>query len=332
MLVWLHLGRAHRWNVFASCFVLLGMILVLPQSAGSADSNLSVTTQASSTKSTLMSIQFRTLQNGWAVGTGGTILKTIDGGKKWKRVTSGTSTLLTSVFFVDSSNGWVTGAGGFLSRTTNGGESWLPQSLDTQQALYGSTLRPQMSDGWSGEEARSFTRSMAANIGWNRPAARQRRSMRRTFLTTRKGTIVGALGTVLSTDDGGATWTPQETQHAVTLFDVFLTDSTTGWAVGNAGALFQTTDGGAKWVDQTLPCGKTCTRLTDLLKVRFTSPQEGWIVGERGMLYRTTDAGLTWSEGKSIASSSLFGLSFPDATHGWASGENGTIVHLQPGR
>jgi photosystem II stability/assembly factor-like uncharacterized protein len=140
------------------------------------------------------------------------------------------------------------------------------------------------------------------------------------------------LGTVRSTDDGGVTWTSQETQHAVTLFDVFFTDSTTGWAVGNAGALFQTTDRGAKWVDLTLPCGTTCTRLTDLLKVRFTSPQEGWIVGERGMLYRTTDAGLTWSEGKSIASSSIFGLSFPDAMHGWASGENGTIVHLQPGR
>ncbi|MBI5673544.1 MAG: hypothetical protein HZC50_09970 [Nitrospirae bacterium] len=66
--------------------------------------------------------------------------------------------------------------------------------------------------------------------------------------------------------------------------------------------------------------------------MRFTSPQEGWIVGERGMLYRTTDAGLTWSEGKSITLSSLFGLSFPDAMHGWASGGNGTIVHLQPSR
>ena len=105
-----------------------------------------------------------------------------------------------------------------------------------------------------------------------------------------------------------------------------------GWAVGNAGALFQTIDGGAKWVDQTLPCGKTCTKVIDLLKVRFTNQQEGWIVGERGMLYRTTDGGLTWSEGKSITPSSLFGLSFPDASHGWASGENGAIVHLQPSR
>ena len=87
--------------------------------------------------------------------------------------------------------------------------------------------------------------------------------------------------------------TSQETQSAVTLFDVFFTDSTTGWAVGNAGAMFQTTDSGTTWVDQTLPCGKTCTRVIDLLKIRFINQQEGWIVGERGMLYRTTDAGIT---------------------------------------
>jgi photosystem II stability/assembly factor-like uncharacterized protein len=68
------------------------------------------------------------------------------------------------------------------------------------------------------------------------------------------------------------------------------------------------------------------------LKVRFTSQHEGWIVGERGMLYRTMDAGLTWNDGKSITSATLFGLSFPDATHGWASGENGAIVHLHTGR
>jgi photosystem II stability/assembly factor-like uncharacterized protein len=120
----------------------------------------------------------------------------------------------------------------------------------------------------------------------------------------------------------------QEAQGAVTLFDVFFTDSSTGWAVGNAGALFQTNDGGAKWIDRTLPCGKTCTKLIDLLKVRFTSSQDGWIVGERGMVYRTTDAGFTWSEGRSIAPVSLFGLTFPDASHGWASGENGTMLSI----
>jgi photosystem II stability/assembly factor-like uncharacterized protein len=66
--------------------------------------------------------------------------------------------------------------------------------------------------------------------------------------------------------------------------------------------------------------------------VRFTGSQTGWIVGERGMVYRTTDSGFSWIEQGRIAKVSLFGLSFPDETQGWASGENGTIVHLVVGR
>jgi photosystem II stability/assembly factor-like uncharacterized protein len=68
------------------------------------------------------------------------------------------------------------------------------------------------------------------------------------------------------------------------------------------------------------------------LKVRFTSPQTGWIIGERGMMYRTTDGGYTWQEHGSITKASLYGLSFPNMAHGWASGEKGTIVQLTTGR
>jgi photosystem II stability/assembly factor-like uncharacterized protein len=136
----------------------------------------------------------------------------------------------------------------------------------------------------------------------------------------------------LATEDGGETWVPQETQGAVTLFDVFFTDPSNGWAVGNAGALFQTTDGGTRWVDRTIPCGKTCTKLIDLLRIRFTTPQTGWIIGQGGMLYRTTDAGFSWSEGRPVSRVSMFGLTFPTALLGWASGENGTIVRLEAAR
>ena len=116
----------------------------------------------------------------------------------------------------------------------------------------------------------------------------------------------------------------------MTFFDVLFTDEVHGWAVGNAGALLQTNDGGKQWIDRTLPCGSTCIKLTDLLKIRFVTPQAGWIVGERGTVYLTHDGGFTWSEGRSISKASLFGLSFSDPVHGWASGDNGTIVHLQP--
>ncbi len=43
MLVWFPLGRAHRRNSVATLVLLLGMIVLLPQSAGSTDSNNFVT-------------------------------------------------------------------------------------------------------------------------------------------------------------------------------------------------------------------------------------------------------------------------------------------------
>ena len=97
-------------------------------------------------------------------------------------------------------------------------------------------------------------------------------------------------------------------------------DETNGWAVGNAGALFQTTDGGTHWIDRTLPCGRTCNKLTDLIRVRFTDAQQGWIVGEHGQILSTSDAGYNWVEKSSPVKRSLMALSFPRATAGWAAG------------
>ncbi|MBA2251980.1 MAG: hypothetical protein H0W13_04635, partial [Nitrospirales bacterium] len=87
-------------------------------------------------------------------------------------------------------------------------------------------------------------------------------------------------------------------------------------------------DGGGRWIDRTLPCLRTCSRLTDLLRVRFTDPKSGWVVGEHGAIYRTTDAGFSWFAEDKKTTQSLYGLTFPDHAHGWASGERGTIVYI----
>jgi photosystem II stability/assembly factor-like uncharacterized protein len=147
------------------------------------------------------------------------------------------------------------------------------------------------------------------------------------------GGAVGALGTILVTEDGGKTWRSHETDNAATFFDIFFTDASAGWAVGNAGALYQTTDGGRRWVDRAMVCVKTCTRPADLLRVRFPTPQSGWIVGERGTFFRTVDAGFSWNEVTTQATkTTLYGLSFLDSFRGWAAGEQGTIVQITAGK
>ena len=68
-------------------------MLLWPSPSWSADPPLTITPQVSHTEAILMGLYFHTPQLGWAVGSGGTILKTVDGGKKWKKVVSGTQSL-----------------------------------------------------------------------------------------------------------------------------------------------------------------------------------------------------------------------------------------------
>ena len=77
-------------------------------------------------------MHFTDANNGWAVGDGGTILKTIDGGATWAPQTSGTPTqVLTGVHFTDANNGWAVGSGGTILNTNDGGATWAPQTSGT---------------------------------------------------------------------------------------------------------------------------------------------------------------------------------------------------------
>ena len=49
---------------------------------------------------TLESVKFISTEVGWAVGVGGTILRTIDGGETWTSQTSGTTNQLFDIFFI----------------------------------------------------------------------------------------------------------------------------------------------------------------------------------------------------------------------------------------
>jgi photosystem II stability/assembly factor-like uncharacterized protein len=51
------------------------------------------------------------------MGTEGTILKTIDGGKNWNSRTIGANNSLSDLFFTDSITGWAVGRDGIILKT-----------------------------------------------------------------------------------------------------------------------------------------------------------------------------------------------------------------------
>ena len=83
------------------------------------------TQQTSNTSSNLNDVHFIDNMTGWAVGAGGVILGTTDGGQTWTPQSTGNTDDYRTVFFIDANTGW---AATFnptkLYKTTNGGALW----------------------------------------------------------------------------------------------------------------------------------------------------------------------------------------------------------------
>jgi photosystem II stability/assembly factor-like uncharacterized protein len=92
--------------------------------------------QTSGTENFLRGVEFPTESIGYAVGSGGVILKTTNGGTTWITQTSGVGSTFSSVSFVSQSVGIVSGFGGVLLKTTNGGSNWTQQTSNINSALY----------------------------------------------------------------------------------------------------------------------------------------------------------------------------------------------------
>jgi photosystem II stability/assembly factor-like uncharacterized protein len=141
---------------------------------------------------------------------------------------------------------------------------------------------------------------------------------------TRTAWAVGK-DTILTTSDGGRTWT-RVWGGAHDLHDVDFVSTSTGWALGD-GILLGTVDGGQHWRELGQP------RSGPLRRVHFASRSEGWgVAGGTGQpgegpqgpttLVHTTDGGQTWSAMDAPAPPQS--VCFTASTDGWLA--SGTSV------
>jgi photosystem II stability/assembly factor-like uncharacterized protein len=117
-------------------------------------------------------IDFPTDLIGYAVGSGGKIAKTTDGGVTWAALVSGKRAPLHGVCFVNADSGFAVGKGGTILHTTDGGATWIAQTSGTDVML-------NSVDFVSGEE------------GW---------------IVGQPGWAPGQEGVLLHTTDAGLTW------------------------------------------------------------------------------------------------------------------------------
>jgi len=156
------------------------------------------------------------------------------------------------------------------------------------------------------------------------------------FATDRDGWMVGELGRIFHTTDGGATWARQDAGTKRPFLAVTCLDARTAWIAGKEGIVYATHDGGATWKQS--PTGST----RHVFTLAFPTPERGHGAGDFGTMIHTEDGGAHWTvqqvpadvklpdsaldTGVDPGDVNLYALSFPDPDHGWVVGEFGTIM------
>lgn len=149
----------------------------------------------------------------YAVGSGATVLKSVDAGVSWEiavglyRVIELPTANLDELHFLDEQNGYVVGDQGLVVRTADGGRTWADVSVDTGRDLH--DLH---------------------------------------FLDIDHGWVAGGRGGLYRTDDGGMSW--EEVSHPggdAGLVAVGFATPSVGWICADGAAVYATEDGGATW-------------------------------------------------------------------------------------
>lgn len=259
----------------------------------------------------------------WVVGNFGSAFVTTDGGRSWKRQDTGTESPLFGVDFADETHGWIVGQGGLILRTTDGGASWTPQASPVAGGKHFFEVAAVDRDtAWAVGDWGAIARTTDGGRTW-RDVSLGALTVERSedeagqfavitddvilydveFVDGRHGAIAGEFGTILLTEDGGATWRRAATGTDKTLFGITFVTPAEGWAVGIDGLILHTTDHGTTWAFL-----HGVVERSDIGELSFTDAVEnpglydvvvrdgfGIVVGDTGALFLSTDGGRSWT-------------------------------------
>lgn len=292
----------------------------------------------------------------WASGTGGTVIRTIDGGKTWKVMTvPGAEKLdFRDIEAFDANTAYILSIGNGESsriyKTFDGGATWKLQFTNTNEKAFFDAIACwdagnciSMSDPVDGHylliSTSSGGTSWAPVVSNKMPEAKDGEAAfaaSGTCLITRgknNAFLVsgGTDASVFRSSDRGMTWTVANTpitkgSAGSGIFSIAMFDEKTGAIVGgnyekpgdNAGSLALTRDGGTSWsAGEGLSGYRSAVTYIDE-KTLITAGTNGTDL--------SSDGGKTW---KKIGSEDLNAVAAKGRKAVWAVGPKGTVVKLK---
>jgi photosystem II stability/assembly factor-like uncharacterized protein len=221
-------------------------------------------------RSTLTAVAFADATNGWAAGHGGVILHTADGGENWtlQRSEMDNDRPLFSVWFADAEHGVAAGLWSLLLTTSDGGRNWTSVTLP------------------SPPEAGKADRNLFGLFANGKGAL---------FIAAERGTV-------LRSNDGGATWSYLNTGYNGSFWTGCALKDGTLIVGGLRGTIYRSTDDGQSWHVATTNTKSSITHIAEI-------GDKVVAVGLDGVLVESNDRGVTFTASQRADSLSLTALS-----------------------
>ncbi|MDX5321512.1 MAG: YCF48-related protein, partial [Bacteroidota bacterium] len=285
--------------------------------------------KSSGTNSDLFAIDFPSKSIGFACGSGGRMLKSINAGASFDTLASFTAYTLRALHFWNESVGLVAGDNGHLFRTLDGGMNWDSIYTGSSGSLF--TLQFVTSRiGFLGGDNGTMLKSTDSGKVWTSattglPSGSGIQVHSLNFVDSLTG-FASVGNQIFKTTNGGQSWNALTPSFVVTYKDLFFLNKDTGFACGVAGVTFviRTTDGGQTWQQVLTQNGGSFQSLG------MTANQTLVLVGSG--IWKSSDLGINWRYSASAPQSDfdqyLFwftSLSCKNFSQGIAVGPSGKI-------
>jgi photosystem II stability/assembly factor-like uncharacterized protein len=272
----------------------------------------------------------------YAVGAGGTIIKTVNGGTAFTNFSSSvTTSTLNDIAWATGTTGVVVGDGGLILLTQDGGTTWGKVTSGFAVA-FKAVAFPTPTVGFIAGAGGRVLRSSDAGASWaplTTGVTADLEELR--FLSDTLGFASGANGTLIKTADGGTTWTKLVTGMGGTLLGLWFTDEDHGWigtdwgGMGGDAIVKRTIDGGQFWA-YTANAPNYQHSDWGNADIWFRDNDEGWSVGRHccssnGIIRHLLKSGDQWNVQTSVAGG-LYAIAFFNQGLGLVVGKDGIVV------
>jgi|YelNatPaOPRAMG01_1025707.scaffolds.fasta_scaffold03859_3 photosystem II stability/assembly factor-like uncharacterized protein len=284
----------------------------------------------------VFAIQMTDAENGYLCGQDGLVMRTRDGGRTWERLNSRTHLYIFSLSFPDSTHGFLVGDRALVLSTSDGGQTFLKRQL---QRIFPPQLR---------DYALPYMEPVLYGVD---------------FVDDQHGWVVGEMGRIWVTENGGETWQEQQDsllpqwKHKLgpnddprfkdyllpTFFGVSFRDLKHGAACGLEGWVIATDDGGKTWTfqhqaprpgapaERMVPGAPQIPARDPLFSIQLYGADKGMATGLTGTILGLQPNG-AWARETSVPALPvpLSQVRFFDSMHGWIVGY-GTILYTADG-